>query len=277
MKIDGWKYYNHAAIPAVAPHENVDASPVKSGSIWSLDGEPMLARWTSDFDCGYETNWWYVIKDMPYDINEVKAKRRYEVNKGVKNFDVKPVDCCSMAEDLYEIAHANYSQRSKGNEISIDKNDYISSVKKWHNYMVFGAYEKESGRLCGYARLQLLDKCIDFMNLTTLPQYEKLGINAAIVYALLQEFSEKLANGYYICDGQKNVLHKTAFQDYLEKYFGFRKAYCKLHVRFRPKLRIPVKLLFPFRGLLKMLDGIGIIHQINSVLALEESARKSAE
>lgn len=47
-----------------------------------MDGKPYLARWTSSFDCGHETNWWYVIKDTPFDINELKKKRRYEIRKG---------------------------------------------------------------------------------------------------------------------------------------------------------------------------------------------------
>ena len=29
-----WKYYNHAAIPTTAPHEEVDLSPINNGSIW---------------------------------------------------------------------------------------------------------------------------------------------------------------------------------------------------------------------------------------------------
>jgi hypothetical protein len=70
--IDGWKYYNHAMIPTTAPHEIPDLTPIKSGSIWNRlrEGMPLLARWTSDFDCGYETEWWYCIKDSPFDIRK---------------------------------------------------------------------------------------------------------------------------------------------------------------------------------------------------------------
>ena len=58
MQIDGWKYYNHAAIPTTAPHEPVNMEPIKYGEIWKIKGA-LLARWTSDWDCGYETEWWY--------------------------------------------------------------------------------------------------------------------------------------------------------------------------------------------------------------------------
>lgn len=87
-----WKYYNHAALPTTPPHMAPDLSPIVSGDIWKLNGSPLFARWTTDFDCGYETNWWYIIKDQPFDINALKAKRRYEIKKGIKNFDAKTIE-----------------------------------------------------------------------------------------------------------------------------------------------------------------------------------------
>lgn len=38
MKIDGWKYYNHAAIPTTAPHEEPNMIPINDGSIWKIGG-----------------------------------------------------------------------------------------------------------------------------------------------------------------------------------------------------------------------------------------------
>lgn len=38
MEIDGWKYYNHAAIPTTAPHEEPDLLPVKNGQVWKIGG-----------------------------------------------------------------------------------------------------------------------------------------------------------------------------------------------------------------------------------------------
>lgn len=34
MRMEGWKYYNHAMIPAVPPHEVPDMRPIESGNIW---------------------------------------------------------------------------------------------------------------------------------------------------------------------------------------------------------------------------------------------------
>ena len=197
-----WKYYNHAMIPTVAPHEEADVETIYSKDFWKENKNALLARWTSDFDCGYETNWWYVIKDDPFDITTLKSKRRYEINKGKKNFDVRLIDASKYAE--------------------------------------------------------------------------KLGINAAIVAGILEGYTKKGQFGKYICDGARSISHETNFQDYLEKYFGFRKAYCKLHIAYNPRVKWIVKMLFPFRKMLHRFDQIGFVHQINSVLYMEELCRSEA-
>lgn len=38
MQIDGWKYYNHAAVPITAPHETPNIAPIEDGSIWKSGG-----------------------------------------------------------------------------------------------------------------------------------------------------------------------------------------------------------------------------------------------
>ena len=55
------------------------------------------------------------------------------------------------------------------------------------------------------------------------PKYEKYQINAALVEHLLTEYEIKLKkSNFYVLDGERSIRHETAFQDYLEKYFGFR-------------------------------------------------------
>lgn len=38
MSIKDWKYYNHAVIPSVEPHEEPDMSCIKDRSIWKVGG-----------------------------------------------------------------------------------------------------------------------------------------------------------------------------------------------------------------------------------------------
>ena len=263
MEVNGWRYYNHAALPDVAPHVNVNLTPLNDGSIWKMGGgKVLLARWISDFDCDEKTDWWYIIKDTPFEIGNLKAKRRYEIKKGLKNFHI------------YRIQVEAYKAYPEKYRPMVDKEKLYTSIEKWAYYKFYGAFYNETKELCGYAWLNKKDKYIYYAFHKTKPEFEKKGINAAIVATILNNHYDELSSGYYICDGSRSISHETNFQAYLEKYFGFRKAYCKLHIKYRTIIGIIVKFMYPLRKLLLKFDNIGLIHQMNGIMKMEEIARK---
>ena len=276
MGIGGWKYYNHIATPVTPPHKNPDISAISDGKIWRAQegGVPLLARWTTAFDCGHESNWWYVIKDTPFDISTLKAKRRYEIKRGLKNFDVKIINPSDYKEELYRIQTAAYSAYPKKYRPKIKKGRFIEQVANWSDFTVFGAFFKASGLMEGYAYLvETANDFIEFRVLKTNPDFEKYSINAALVEKILSYYEKYLAHHGIICDGSRSVYHETHFQDYLEKYFGFRKAYCDLHIVYNPRIKPLITLVYPFRKFLLKLDENRIVHQLNAVLKMEELAR----
>lgn len=281
MKIDGWKYYNHAAITTTPAHMPVDPAPVVNGEIWKLDGSPLLARWTEDFDCKQQTNWWYVIADTPLDISKLKAKRRYVINKGDQNFQVKVIDPALHREELYRVQVAAFAAYPEKYRPTQDKETFFRSLEKEAGQgdggKLFGAFYRQTGELCGYARVRFNGGCAELPVLKTKPAFEKHQVNAALVYGIMKELEPFLIAGGYIVDGARSIHHESAFQDYLEKYFSFRKAYCKLCVCYRPGIRAVVKLLYPFRKLLLKLDSVGLIHQVNGVLKMEEIVRNAEQ
>ena len=272
MNVEGWRYYNHAAIPTTPPHEDPDITPVLDGKVW--DKGVYLARWTTNFDCKEQTNWWHVIKDTPYDTTDLKAKRRYEINRGKKFFDVVQINPQQYKEELYEVQIQAFAAYPKKYRPTTDRASFMASINKWSTYYVFGVFDRESNELCGYAALyKKNEKCVDFRVLKTKPIHEKRSVNAALVDGVMNFFNDFLSNGGYITDGERSISHETAFQDYLEKYFGFRKAYCNLHIEYNPRYSWVVKLLYRFRWLFSKLDGIGIIHQLNSLMCIENIVR----
>lgn len=276
MSCNSWKYYNHAAIPQCAPNEKPDLKPIENGTIWKGlgGGKPLLARWTTEWDCGYKTNWWYVIKEEPFDIETLKSKRRYEINKGNKNFEVRIINPCEYKEELYCVQTAAFSAYPSKYRPSIVKENFLRELTDWGKYDVFGAFSKESNELAGYALLKRQnDFFLNFAVLKTNPIQEKFAVNVALVYGILSHYEGFLKSGGIICDGSRSINHETHFQDYIEKYFGFRKAYCHLHVQYNPKIIWIIKLLFPLRKALSVFDGIGIFHSVNSVLKMEEICR----
>lgn len=276
MGIEGWKYYNYAAIPTTAPHIVPDLTTVKNRHIFKRGVHggrtALLVRWTEKWDCEEKTEWWYVIKDTPFDISKLKAKRRYEINKGIRNFDVKTIDPNTLTEEVYRVTKEAYSEWPEKYRPNVSKEGIKRSIDSWSSSTVFGGFERESVKLMSYAVLTEYDSYIEFSILRAVPGAERLGINAAMVAGILNHYSEQLANGIYINDGSRSIRHETAFQDYLEKYFGFRKVYCKLRIAYKGIMGFAVKLLYPFRNKIKNDSSIG--SKISAILRMEEIRRK---
>lgn len=246
----GWRFYHYGLISTSAPHEQADLSILQNWKKLKIDGRrPLYIEYTDRFDCGRETQWWYCIKDSLFSLDAVKAKRRYEINKGLKNFEVKAFAPEEYLSEINEIRTALFAQypaeyRSANNPQNVLKT-YQSRQKNW---ISLGAFRE--GQLCGYLDAEIKDGYIDFTRLCVDPQYEKLGINFALVYGLLLACEPYIIKGFYICDGARTIRHKTSFQDWLVKYFDFRNAYCELHMECRASLRILLILSSPLKPIL---------------------------
>lgn len=272
--IDGWRYYNHALMPVVPPHLTPNINALYINNLWkNIDKRVLLIRYTTDFDCEPQTNWWYVIKDEPFDITSLKAKRRYEINKGNKNFNTKTIDVKRYKKEIYEIQKAAYSIYPKKYRPSISFEGISNDIDNWNFYKSYGAFDID-GNMVGYALLNRKENYIYYAIHKVMPCCEKRGINAAIIYQILNDHKDFLSGDGYICDGARNILHETAFQNYLEKYFGFRKAYCKLHIIYRPTINLLIRILYPFRKIFYKLDSNRLIHNINGIFKMEEAKYK---
>lgn len=238
-------------------------------------GYPLLARWTTDFDCGYETNWWYVIKDTPFDISELKAKRRYEINKGKKNFDIKRIVATEYADDILEVTKKAYLSWPEKYRPSVNDEQFKKLLNKWNDVTIYAAFDIETNVLSGYAYLTEFDGHMEFNMLRVIPDDEKRGINAAICAGILEDNADRFDGKWYINDGARSIRHDTAFQDYLEKYFGFRKAYCHMDIIYRKPFGIVISVLFPFRKLISPSTRIGSL--ITSALRLEEIRKQNIQ
>lgn len=270
----GWKYYNHAYIPDGAPHEQPDMIPLNNGSLWkSTDNKALLARWTTNFDCGYETEWWYCIKDKPFDVGELTSKRRYEITKAERNFETKTINPSDYADDLFKVQKAAFSAYPAAYRPEVTREKFDKEIGLWSDYTVFAAFDKQDGALAGYSLVRKEEKYIGFDVQKTNPEYEKKAVNAALVKRILDCYADELKSGSYICDGARNIMHETNFQGYLEKYFMFRRAYCTLNIKYKVGVKLLVKLLYPFRKIIAKMNN-GLCKRISGVLRMEHVIRK---
>ena len=141
-----WQYYNHALVPSGEPHISLTEESLKKSNLWK-NKNVLFARWTSDYDCGYETNWWYCIKDEPFDITEINAKKRYEINKGNKNFTVSHVvKTTEYLDEIYDVYVS--ALKSYGDKVNTDREQFKVSMSNMKNIQLFVAFSKEDNKLC---------------------------------------------------------------------------------------------------------------------------------
>ena len=269
-----WRYYKQSIIPATAPHIMPDLSLLKTGEIWKINRHALMSRWTEDFDCGYETDWWYCIKDNHLDLSQLNSNRRYKITKGKKNFNVSLIVPSDYCEEIIKIYIEAYKQYPRKYRPDFDAEKTRRNISILDRYTAFGAFDAATGKLEGFALMKEFDDRVNLESVKVNPEKERLNINAALVCGVCEHYSDKLSKNFYICDGERNVLHETNFQEYLIKYFGFRKAYCRLKMQYRPGFSFLIEFIYIFRHLIWKLSFIPLLCKAGAVLKMEEIRRK---
>lgn len=252
-----WEYYNHALVPTLPPHIDSDISWMKDSDRWKeyAGGKmPLFARWVSNFDCTEETEWWCIIKDTPFDIMSLKSNRRSLITRGLKRVDVKVIIPADYAEQMSNILVKEWKYYDDSYEEGNDRQKLTDDFKKLTmknlgNAEYLGAFLKDTDTMIGYAIYNLFDDWIEYSVVKTDPEYLNTQVNAALAYFGVERYMRPGIK--YIHGGWRTVIHESNYQEYLMKNFGFRKAYCKLHIQYRPLMQIAVNVLYPLRGMIK--------------------------
>jgi hypothetical protein len=260
-----WKIYNRAFLIDAPPHITIEnrlkfhdikqyykeSNRIKVNALFSI--------YTQYYDVPFKTAYWYIIKDNALDIKSLASKERYEIRKGIKRVKVKIIDPLKYVKAIHYISQIAFSTYGKGYRPNITEEKTIKQIENLVNdgVVTYGAFLKSGvddsldKGLCGFLHVKLKDGVITLIQQKALPEYEKHGLNAALIYNLLMDHQDLIENGQlYICDGGRAIRHKTGFQDYLEKYFKFRKAYSVLCFVAPWYIKIVMLLTKPFKALL---------------------------
>lgn len=276
-QIPGWKFYNHAAIPTCAPHEMPDLTPVKDGRIWHIEGKkPLLVRYTTDWDCGYDTGWWYLIKETPFDIDALSKNSRKHIRAAFRKVKVEKIDPKEYVDALYECYHQAYlGYKLADNEDSYESFKNRCERSSFFRIEFWAAFALDSGKLVGYMMLAPHEDWVEICTSKFHPAYLNLCVSDAL-YAFILDYYLNGLHKKYISSGTRSINHVTNTQEYKEQHFGYRKCFCRLQVLYKPRYKLIFKALYLIRGLVSFLGRRNtLIHRIAAVLKMEKIARKS--
>lgn len=265
-----WRLYNGALVPKEPPHIAPTAEDLANAK--AMGGYRFIS-YATDFDCGVETPWWYVIKDEPIVLEEIpSAKIRYCIKKGLRHVTIERIDPKEHGEAMYQ-CYEKAQTRYKVHDGHTTKEAFLRGLET-DPAEYYGVFFTETGLMVAYSRNEVQG---DFVSMSVIkydPDYLKYNVSAALTYTLLCEYLNT-GRCKYISDGQRSVRHKSNIQDYLERTFAFRKAYSCLNLCYSPTMKLAVTLLYPFRKLINKIAGENILlNNIASVLKMEEISRQ---
>lgn len=274
-----WKRKGVALVLSRAPHsDNSDITLVAAKMALSKFGG-LFCRWTTDFDCGHETEWWYCLRDTPIDLDQFKSKTRNEINRGLRTTSyrlLKADEVKSLLPAMLNVAVESFSEYPEKYRPVLNEDVFSSQMAKYIKNEctdIWGCFDVETSEMVGYSLCGVIDGVVHLWIVKIRPAFLRNRVNAGLVFTLCRYYlNEKSCR--YVCDGQRNIRHETNYQDFLIKTLGFRKAFCRLNIVYSPIMNVVVKTLYPIRGLLKFLSNhSAFIYNIYSVLKQEQYAR----
>ena len=213
-----------------------------------------LARWTSDFDCGYPTAWWYCICDHFTPINELTSKQRYRIKKGLDQCNIQRITNESPTLNVKAIAQLlvdsfmDYPEKYRP-DLSLEKwvNEVRSKLED-KSIDVWIAIDKQNEEPIGYGYCSVKENIVYLNQIKVPTKYLAKEVNSAFAYKLCEYYLSQQRVAMLI-DGERNIKHETKYQDFLVRVINFRFAYCRLNILYSPLMKCAVYTLYPLRKL----------------------------
>lgn len=184
------------------------------------------------------------------------SKRRYEITKARKFCESRKINPEFFLNELfsvYENSFLGYAEVERPKNINFENfKNYITELISQGNHDFYGCFFKATRKLIGFLITENRKNIVGLKQQKTMPEYEKYNSNASLLDVFLLDINGKLKNKkIFVSNGSRSIRHQTNFNTYLEKYFGFRKAYARLHIAYRFPFGIFVKILRPLKLFLK--------------------------
>jgi len=269
-----WRLYHRALVPDLAPHESVEPDRQDARELLRLSGAQFM-RWTTDFDCD-QTGFWWVIKDSEASLESLPKKTRYEVRRASRRFELVPVsdlDLMNWGYGIYLSAMREYRNARSPVSEALFLTDVRSRARD-PRYSFWGVRDHDTDRVVAYATTLVQANACTYSAFFIDAAFRPLNVGYLMVHGLNDYYLNQVGVTY-VNDGARSLSHTSEIQDFLERRFGFRRAYCRLHLSYRPLLSVAVKAAYPFRRSLASRGGVAL-RTVVPLLAHEAIVRGDA-
>ena len=260
-----WYVNNGIILPWGPAKGNYSPSPGASKRIFRELHAPMMLL--TDAFVEEETPWYAVICSKFIPLEEMKSKDRNKLRRGFKKCQVELVDAEYVAKNGYEtMSEACKSYEGYEGHLPPEQEwrKKIQDNAPFGDILHYWAVLNE-GKMIAFSENYVYDKIEASLSATKIhPKYLLLYPG----YALIYKMNEYYLNQGFECvnDGWRSIRHQTQIQEFLIDKFGFKKAFAHLRLEYKPSLRIPAWLAYPFMGLLGKFNGrLETLHRLQRI------------
>lgn len=202
-----------------------------------------------DWDCKEETNFWEVICDKYYPIEELPSKTRNQIRRCLRDCEIRIISTKELVDaNGYRVYRSAFSRYHDVTIKIIEREKWENSIKKDHTHEFWGVFEKETNSLIAWALNSIHDEYVEYNTLKAVPDmmnkhYPYFGL----LYEMNRHYLEE-CGCQYVTDGWRSITEHSGIQPFLEKNFKFRKAYTRIKLYYAGWFGLAVRLLFPFRN-----------------------------
>jgi hypothetical protein len=249
--MDNYYLYRKAWRFDGASHKEPRLQPDEWKALLKLGG--IMVRNTYDFDTSEKTSFWYVIKDHFEDFEELKPRVRNKIRHAFQHFEYKKIQFDLFEKNVFPIledtfAHYKIQDRKMNREVF---SEYLQECQERH-FDYWGIFSRETQEMVGFCTVNNWEDCCEYGYSGIYSQYKSNGFYPyyGLYHHLNRYYLEE--NGFkYVSDSARSITEHSQIHDFLIQNFNFRKAFCHLEVHYKWWMKIAVKLLYPFKKMIK--------------------------
>ncbi len=265
-----WKPYQRALIPDEAPDRDAELDENEARELMKRTGTSLI-RCTSRFDDPSFPCFWFVIKDEATPLGSLSSNTRNKVRRGHKRCEVLPASKEEIATEGYH-PYSKAFERYKGPHRPLGKEAFRDRIRNLQDarWSFWKVVDRSTGNWIAYSRNRDFGHSCDYTEIKFDPDSLKDYPSYALFNRMDEHYLEEKAYRF-VNDGARSISHETGIQDFLMDKFAFRKAYCRLHIFYRPWLGFLVRSSYPFRSLIDKIElspaqKLSTLHKQESVL-----------
>lgn len=262
MMQDKYKCYKGAWIYARDPHKEQRLTEKDVMSLLGKSG--IMVRNVYDFDCAQETSFWYVIKDNFGGMEELSSKMRNQVKRCFKTMKVERISAGYLMDNGYEVfvqASENYRVKS----VPPTMEEFKNRIMNGEENEFCGVIDVELNKLVAFSMNAVTHESCGYRTMKAIPEFQKKYAYYGLIYEMNRHYLEE-RKVKYVNDGARTITNHSNIQNFLIEKFNFRKAYCRLEIKYKWWLDFAIECLYPFRKIIP-------VRQIKAILDMEAMAR----